>query len=74
MLGALRLIAHATSLGGVESLACLPRSTSHAALPEAELDRLGIAHTTVRLSLGIEDAEDLISDLEQALAASRSAD
>jgi cystathionine beta-lyase/cystathionine gamma-synthase len=71
MLDALRLIAHATSLGGVESLACLPRSTSHAALPVAELDRLGIMPTTVRLSLGIEDPEDLIADLSQALRDSR---
>jgi len=65
------LIAHAASLGGVESLACLPRVTSHAALPAAELDRLGIRPSTVRLSLGIEDAEDLIADLERALDATR---
>jgi cystathionine beta-lyase/cystathionine gamma-synthase len=70
LLDRLDLIAHAASLGGVESLACLPRSTSHAALPAAELDRLGIAHTTVRLSLGIEDADDLLADLTAALAAS----
>jgi cystathionine beta-lyase/cystathionine gamma-synthase len=70
LLDRLGLIAHAASLGGVESLACLPRATSHAALPAAELDRLGIAHTTVRLSLGIEDAEDLVADLFAALAAS----
>jgi cystathionine beta-lyase/cystathionine gamma-synthase len=70
LLDRLGLIAHAASLGGVESLACLPRATSHAALPAAELDRLGIAHTTVRLSLGIEDAEDLVADLVAALAAS----
>jgi cystathionine beta-lyase/cystathionine gamma-synthase len=71
LLGALRLIAHAASLGGVESLACLPRATSHAALAPAELDRLGITPTTVRLSLGIEDEEDLIADLAGALADSR---
>jgi cystathionine beta-lyase/cystathionine gamma-synthase len=74
LLDRLGLIAHAASLGGVESLACLPRSTSHAALPPAELDRLGIAHTTVRLSLGIEDAEDLVADLDAALAATAEED
>jgi cystathionine beta-lyase/cystathionine gamma-synthase len=74
LLERLRLITHAASLGGVESLACLPRSTSHAALPASELERLGIAHTTVRLSLGIEDAEDLVADLDAALAASAGVD
>jgi cystathionine beta-lyase/cystathionine gamma-synthase len=71
LLDSLGLIAHAASLGGVESLACAPRLTSHAALHPDELDRLGIMPNTVRLSLGIEDAEDLIADLEQALTASR---
>jgi cystathionine gamma-synthase len=74
VLDALTLIAHAASLGGVDSLACLPRSTSHAALPAAELDRLGIRPSTIRLSLGIEDADDLIADVAQALAATRAAD
>ena len=66
-LGALRLIAHATSLGGVESIACLPVATSHAAVAEAERLRQGIEENTVRLSLGIEDADDLVADLEAAL-------
>ncbi|MDO8212626.1 PLP-dependent aspartate aminotransferase family protein [Conexibacter sp. CPCC 206217] len=69
LVGALRLIEHAASLGGVESLACLPRFTSHVTLDAAELDRQGIGPTTIRLSLGIEDADDLIADLDQALAA-----
>jgi cystathionine gamma-lyase len=67
VLARLELIAHAASLGGVESLACLPRVTSHAALPPDELDRQGILPTTIRLSLGIEDADDLIADLDRAL-------
>jgi len=67
-IGRLELIAHAASLGGVESLACLPRLASHSALPGAELDRVGISPNTIWLSLGIEDAEDLIADLEAARA------
>ena len=67
LLGELRLIAHATSLGGVESIACLPVATSHAAVAEAERLRQGIEENTVRLSLGIEDADDLVADLEGAL-------
>ena len=70
LLGELRLIAHAASLGGVESLACLPSATSHATLSEAERRHQGIAANTVRLSLGIEDAGDLVADLESALARS----
>jgi cystathionine beta-lyase/cystathionine gamma-synthase len=71
VLEALGLITHAASLGGVESLACLPELTSHAGLTADELRDQGIAPGTVRLALGIEDAEDLIADLDQALAASR---
>jgi methionine-gamma-lyase len=67
LLGELCLIAHATSLGGVESIACLPVATSHAAVAEAERLRQGIEENTVRLSLGIEDADDLVADLEGAL-------
>ena len=67
LLDELRLIAHATSLGGVESIACLPVATSHAAVAEAERLRQGIEENTVRLSLGIEDADDLVADLEGAL-------
>jgi cystathionine beta-lyase/cystathionine gamma-synthase len=54
----------------VESLACLPSATSHATLSEAERRHQGIAANTVRLSLGIEDADDLVADLESALARS----
>jgi cystathionine beta-lyase/cystathionine gamma-synthase len=69
VMGRLRLMAAAPSLGGVETLASMPRFTSHAGLSPAERHQLGIADGFIRLSLGIEDAADLIADLEQALAA-----
>jgi cystathionine beta-lyase/cystathionine gamma-synthase len=64
----LRLLCVAPSLGGVESLVSMPRYTSHAALGAAERHALGIEDGFVRISLGIEDAADIIADLEQALA------
>ncbi len=64
----LRLISAAPSLGGVESLASMPRFTSHASLTPEARRSLGIGDGFVRLALGIEDARDLIADLEQALA------
>jgi cystathionine beta-lyase/cystathionine gamma-synthase len=68
VLGRLRLMAVAPSLGGVETLVSMPRFTSHASLSPAERHLLGIDDGFVRFSLGIEDATDLIGDLEQALA------
>lgn len=56
----------AESLGGVESLANLPAMMTHASIPEDKRAVLGITDDLVRLSVGIEDAEDLIADLEQA--------
>jgi len=56
----------AESLGGVESLANLPAMMTHASIPEEKRAVLGITDDLVRLSVGIEDAEDLIADLEQA--------
>ncbi len=56
----------AESLGGVESLANLPALMTHASIPEDKREALGITDDLVRLSVGIEDAEDLIADLEQA--------
>ncbi|HSJ63978.1 MAG TPA: PLP-dependent aspartate aminotransferase family protein [Gemmatimonadaceae bacterium] len=64
----LEVITHAPSLGGVESLASEPRFTSHAGLSPAERERMGIPDGFVRLSIGIEDAADLIADIEQALS------
>ena len=63
----LKLWIHATSLGGVESLVSEPRFTSHAHLSAEQRAKAGIPDGFVRLSVGIEDAEDLIADLEQAL-------
>ena len=68
-LGAVKLLLNAESLGGVESLASHSATTTHAALGDEERQRLGITQGLVRLSVGIEDKDDLIADLEQALAA-----
>jgi cystathionine beta-lyase/cystathionine gamma-synthase len=63
----LRLFTHAASLGGVESLVSEPRYTSHAGLTSEERMRIGIPDGFLRLSVGIEDADDIIADIEQAL-------
>lgn len=63
----LKVFSLAESLGGVESLAGHPASMTHAAIPVEERNRLGIVDSLIRLSIGIEDADDLIEDLEQAL-------
>ena len=63
----LRLVTPAVSLGGVESTICQPVTTSHARMPAAERERLGISDNLLRLSTGIEAAEDIIDDLLQAL-------
>jgi cystathionine beta-lyase/cystathionine gamma-synthase len=68
-LAAIKLFLCAESLGGVESLASHSATTTHAALSDEERDSLGITQGLVRLSVGIEDKDDLIADLEQALAA-----
>ena len=65
----LRVFALAESLGGVESLCCHPASMTHGSIPAAERERRGVTETLLRLSVGIEDVEDLIADLDQALAA-----
>lgn len=67
----LRLLCAAPSLGGVESLVSMPRFTSHTSLTRDERHALGVEDGFIRISLGIEDAADLIADLEQALDAER---
>ncbi len=67
MLGRLQLITHAPSLAGVESLISEPRLTSHRALGPEGRSAMGIPDGFLRLSCGLEDADDLIADLEQAL-------
>ncbi|HPK03464.1 MAG TPA: PLP-dependent aspartate aminotransferase family protein [Candidatus Sumerlaeota bacterium] len=64
----LRLFLFAESLGGVESLVCHPVTMSHAALTERERAEAGITEGLLRLSVGIEDGDDLLEDLEHALA------
>ena len=66
---ALKLWYLATSLGGVESTVSYPVLSSHSSVPKRELKLLGVSPATVRLSVGIEEAADLIADLEQAFAA-----
>ena len=58
----------AESLGGVESLVCHPASMTHASIPREIRESRGLTDTLLRLSVGIEDVEDLLSDLEQTLA------
>jgi len=63
----IRIFLLAASLGGTESLAVLPLYTSHYKMSAAELKAAGVSPGTVRLSIGVEDADDLIADLKQAL-------
>ena len=64
----LTLPIHAASLGGVESLVVRPARSSHLGLEQDERDRLGISDDLIRVSVGIEDADELIADFDQALA------
>jgi cystathionine beta-lyase len=64
----LKVFTLAESLGGVESLAGHPASMTHASIPKEEREKSGVTDALVRLSVGIEDARDLIEDLEQALS------
>jgi cystathionine beta-lyase len=67
VLSSTKLFSLAESLGGVESLSGHPASMTHASIPREERLKNGLADTLIRLSVGLEDAEDLIADLEQAL-------
>jgi cystathionine beta-lyase/cystathionine gamma-synthase len=67
MLERVKLFALAESLGGVESLIGHPATMTHAAVPKAMREAMGLGDGLVRLSVGIEDADDLIADLDQAL-------
>ena len=67
VLNRVKIFALAESLGGVESLICHPASMTHAAVPKEEREKIGITDSLVRFSVGIEDAEDLIADIELAL-------
>ena len=68
VLSGTKLFSLAESLGGVESLINHPASMTHASIPREERIKNGLSDTLIRLSVGIEDADDLIADLEQAIA------
>ena len=63
----LNLITLAESLGGVESLVCHPATMTHAAIPADIRRKVGIVDELIRFSVGIEDVDDLIADLKQAI-------
>jgi cystathionine gamma-synthase/cystathionine gamma-lyase len=67
-IGSLEIPMPAVSLGGVESLITIPAETTHSEMSEEERNKSGITDNLIRLSVGIEDSEDLIEDLQQALA------
>jgi methionine-gamma-lyase len=67
-LDALKIAKLAVSLGGTETLASHPAAMTHLSVPQERKDALGITDNLVRISVGIEDADDLIADFEQALA------
>ena len=62
----MKIFALAESLGGVESLVCLPASMTHASVPPERRAKIGIGDGLIRFSCGVEDPEDLIEDLDQA--------
>ncbi|WP_066647339.1 MULTISPECIES: cystathionine gamma-synthase family protein [Sphingomonas] len=68
-LDALKIAKLAVSLGGTETLASHPAGMTHLSVPEARKQALGITDNLVRISIGVEDADDLIADFDQALAA-----
>ncbi len=67
ILGKVKLISFAESLGGVESLITYPILQTHSAIPSEIREKLGVNETLLRLSIGIEDVQDLIDDLDQAI-------
>ncbi len=69
MLSACRIFTLAESLGGVESLIEHPAIMTHASIPADQREKIGIADALIRLSVGIEDIDDLIADIDQAIAA-----
>lgn len=63
----LRIIKNAVSLGGIESLACHPATTTHSEMSKEDLEKYGIDQSLIRISVGIEDWRDLLNDIEQSL-------
>ncbi|MGC2618502.1 MAG: PLP-dependent transferase, partial [Acidobacteriaceae bacterium] len=68
LLQAVRICTNGESLGGVETLISHSATTTHAALSQEERERIGITEGLVRISVGIEDIDDILADLDQALA------
>jgi cystathionine gamma-lyase len=68
LMESVELFSLAESLGGVESLINHPASMTHASIPKEERIKSGLVDSLIRLSIGIEDIEDLLQDLEQALS------
>jgi cystathionine beta-lyase/cystathionine gamma-synthase len=68
LLDSMSLIANTTSLGGTESIACHPWTTTHSNVDTETKIRIGVTESMIRLSIGIEAAEDIVRDLESALA------
>ena len=66
---ALKLIIRLVNIGDARSLACHPATTTHRQLSPAELAKAGVSEDMVRLSIGLEHVDDIIADIEQALAA-----
>ena len=64
----LEIFSLAESLGGVESLVCVPYDMTHAAVPEKSKLEMGITKSLIRLSIGIEDCSDLIDDLNSSFS------
>jgi len=64
----LKLICHAVHLGDSKTLVIHPASTTHQQLPKSDLRKVGISDTMIRMSIGLEDAEDIIDDIKQALS------
>ncbi|HOB62440.1 MAG TPA: bifunctional O-acetylhomoserine aminocarboxypropyltransferase/cysteine synthase [Candidatus Competibacteraceae bacterium] len=68
---ALQLVTRLVNIGDAKSLACHPATTTHRQLSPAELERAGVSEDLVRLSIGIEHIDDILADLDQALAAAK---
>jgi O-acetylhomoserine (thiol)-lyase len=68
---ALKLFKRLVNIGDAKSLACHPASTTHRQLTPAELEKVGVKPEMIRLCIGIEHIDDILADLDQALAASR---
>jgi cystathionine beta-lyase/cystathionine gamma-synthase len=67
VLESVKLCTLAESLGGVETLICHPATMTHASVDQEKRNRLGITDGLVRISVGIEDTDDIIADIDQAL-------